>query len=384
MMKEKGGEFMRCLDKERLIGNLETRMRGNMDAAIIGSASLWVWQDGEAVYRKHFGPDASESAIYRLASMTKPITAVAVLQQIEAGKLALTDTVDRFYPEFRNTPMVAVQNGKLVEVGRPEKLPTVMHLLTHSSGIGGGEAESLQHRAKTAEDNALLQNSVRYFAASGLNYEPFTNVVYSGTAAFDVLAGILERVTDMPYDEYLKTAILDPCGMADTTFAPTAAQWQRMIPMHDRVDGKNAVGYTWDGCVFENVPVTHFLGGAGLASTLEDYSHFARMLLQDGEFEGNRILKPESVRLMATPHVPQWLMPRPKRWGLAVKVVTSPEYGRLPLGCFGWSGAYGTHFWVDPENRIAAIYMKNSRHDGGGDAITSAEFEEDVTNSLKG
>ena len=359
-------------------------MRDNMDANIIGNASLWVWQDGEEVYRNHFGSEASEYTIYRLASMTKPITSVAALQQIEAGKLALTDTVDKFYPEFRNTPMVGAVNGQLVEIGKPERMPTVMHLLTHSSGIGGGEVESLQHRAKTTEDNATLQNAVGYFALSGMNYEPFTNVAYSGTAAFDVLAGILEKITDMPYDEYLKIAIFEPCGMADTTFAPTDAQWQRMIPMHDRVDGKSTIGHTWEGCVFENVPVTHFAGGAGLASTLEDYTHFARMLLQKGEFGGNRVLKPESVRLMGTPHLPHWLMPRPKRWGLAVKVVTSPEYGRLPLGCFGWSGAYGTHFWVDPENKIAAIYMKNSRHDGGGDAVTSAEFEEDVTNALKG
>ena len=375
---------MQYLDREKLVENLETRMRGNMDANIIGNASLWVWQAGEEVFRRHFGPEASETSVYRLASMTKPITAVAALKQIEAGKLNLTDTVEKFCPEFRNAPMVAVENDKLVEVGKPKNLPTVMHLLTHTSGIGGGVAESLQHRNKTAADNATLQNSVHYFAASGLNYEPFTNVVYSGTAAFDVLAGILERITDMPYDEYLKTAIFEPCGMVDTTFAPTASQWERMIPMHDRVDGKSVPGHTWDGCVFENVPVTHFAGGAGLASALEDYTHFARMLLQGGEFGGNRILKPESVALMATPHVPQWLMPRTKRWGLAVKVVTDVEYGRLPLGCFGWSGAYGTHFWVDPENRIAAIYMKNSRYDGGGDAITSAEFEEDVTNALKG
>ena len=107
---------MHYLDREKLVKNLEIRMKANMDANIIGNASLWVWQDGEAVYRNHFGPDASEKAIYRLASMTKPITAVAVLQQIEAGKLALTDTVDKFYPEFRETPMVSVENGELVKL----------------------------------------------------------------------------------------------------------------------------------------------------------------------------------------------------------------------------------------------------------------------------
>lgn len=373
---------MRFLNQEKLKENIESRMKANMDACIIGGASVWVWQDGQELYRNHFGCGVSEKTIYRLASMTKPITAVAALKQIEAGKLSLSDTVDKFYPEFRDTPMVKVENGELVRVGKPEMLPTVMHLLTHTSGIGGGEVETIHHERMLPEDKASLQRAICCHAAYGMQYEPFTDVQYSGWAAYDVLAGIVEKITDMPYDEYLKTAIFEPCEMVDTTFEPNKEQWERMIPMHDRVDGKNTVGRTWDGCVFEDVPVTHFLGGAGLASTLEDYTHFAQMLLQGGEFEGNRILKPETVALMATPHVPETLMPRQKRWGLSVKVVTKEDYGRLPLGCFGWSGAYGTHFWVDPENKIAAIYMKNSRYDGGGDAITSAEFEEDVTGAL--
>lgn len=375
---------MRILDREKLKVNIESRMKSNMDACIIGGASVWVWQDGQELYRNHFGEGVGESTIYRLASMTKPITAVAVMQQIEKGRLALTDPVDKFYPEFRNAPIVKAENGKLITIGKLEKMPTIMHLLTHTSGLPGGEVESLQYSQMSDGDKASLQRTIRCHAALGLVFEPFSEYLYSGCAGFDVLAGILELVTDTPYDEYLSKAVLEPCRMVDTTFAPSAAQWERMISMHDRVDGKNAAGKIWDGCVFQAVPVTHFLGGAGLASTLEDYTHFARMLLQGGEFEGNRLLKPETVAQMATPHVPQWLMPRTKRWGLSVKVVTSPEYGRLPLGCFGWSGAYGTHFWIDPENHIAAIYMKNSRHDGGGDAVTSAEFEEDVTNALKG
>jgi CubicO group peptidase (beta-lactamase class C family) len=356
-------------------------MKANMDACIIGGASVWVWQDGRELYRNHYGSGVSEKTIYRLASMTKPITGVAVLQQIEAGKLALTDPVDKFYPEFRDMPLVKAENGELVRIGKPEKLPTVLHLLTHTAGFGG-EVESLHHQKMKTEDKAGLQRAIRCHGAYGIRFEPFSQVLYSGRAAFDILAGIVEILAQMPFDEYLQRYIFTPCGMTETTFAPTPDQWARMIPMHDRVDGKNAVGRTWDGCVFEDVPVTHFLGGAGLASTLEDYAHFARMLLQGGEFEGNRILKPETVALMATPHVPETLMPRQKRWGLSVKVVTREDYGRLPLGCFGWSGAYGTHFWVDPENKIGAIYMKNSRYDGGGDAITSAEFEEAVTGAL--
>lgn len=374
---------MRYLDEKRLTTNIETRMRGNMEAGIIGGASVWVWQDGKEMYRRHFGEGVSEKTVYRLASMTKPITGVAAGKLIEEGKLSLQDPVDKFFPEFRELPIVALENGRLVKIGKPEKLPTVLNILTHTSGFGG-EIEGVQQRQIDPQSNAALQNTVRYFADAGIGFEPFTNVQYSGRAAFDVLSGIIERITDMPYDEYLKQTIFDPCGMVDTTFAPTKEQWERMIPMHDRVDGKACVSSTVDGCVFENVPVTHFAGGAGLASTLEDYTHFARMLLCGGEFDGNRVLKPETVKLMATPHVPQSLMPKMKRWGLSMKVVTSTDYGRLPLGCFGWSGAYGTHFWVDPENKITAIYLKNSRYDGGGDAITSAEFEADVTNALKG
>ena len=374
---------MRYLDETRLASNIEIRMRGNMEAGIIGGASVWVWQDGLELYRRHFGEGVSDKTVYRLASMTKPVTGVAAMKLVETGKLRLNDPVDKYFPEFQGIPMVALENGRLVKTGKPEKLPTVLHLLTHTSGFGG-EVEGVQQRQIDARSNATLQNAVRYFAEAGIGFEPFTNVMYSGRAAFDVLAGIIERITDMPYDEYLKETVFDPCGMVDTTFAPTKEQWERMIPMHDRVDGKACPGSTVDGCVFENVPVTHFAGGAGLASTLEDYTHFARMLLNGGEFAGNRILKPETVALMATPHVPQSLMPKMKRWGLSMKVVTQENYGRLPVGCFGWSGAYGTHFWVDPENKITAIYLKNSRYDGGGDAITSAEFEADVTNALKG
>ena len=177
-------------------------------------------------------------------------------------------------------------------------------------------------------------------------------------------------------------SIFVPCRMKDTTFSPTAEQWERMVTVHDYVNGQAVVGETHAGCVFVDLPTTHPLGGAGLISTLDDYSNFAEMLLRGGCFEGNRVLTEKSVRLMATPQVSHALQPKPKRWGLAVKVVTDESYGRLPVGAFGWSGAYGTHFWVDPANRITAVYMKNSHYDSGGDAVTANNFEEDVTAAL--
>ena len=106
------------------------------------------------------------------------------------------------------------------------------------------------------------------------------------------------------------------------------------------------------------------------------------MLLNDGIFEGKRIVSTESVTAIHTTQISEEIMPGDQQWGLSVRIVTKPEYKNLPVGAYGWSGAYGTHFWIDPANKITAIYMKNSSHDGGSGAVTAANFECDVTNSL--
>lgn len=155
------------------------------------------------------------------------------------------------------------------------------------------------------------------------------------------------------------------------------------IPQYDKIDGTGAVYPMKPGCVFDETPCTHFLGGAGLISSLDDYIRFAQMLLRGGEINGNRILSENTVKFMSEPQVPESIMHGNERWGLGMRVITSDEYKYLPKGTFGWSGAYGTHFWVDPVNGITAVYMKNSVYDGGSGAITAANFEKDVFNSLK-
>ena len=125
------------------------------------------------------------------------------------------------------------------------------------------------------------------------------------------------------------------------------------------------------------------MGGAGLVSTLEDYSHFTDMLMNGGVYGGKRLLSEASIGNMATPRISEYKRNRTRYWGLSVRVITTEEYRVLPVGAFGWSGAYGTHFWIDPVNRIEAIYLKNSRFDGGSGAVTSANFEKDVFDSLK-
>ena len=261
---------------------------------------------------------------------------------------------------------------------------TLWHLLTHTSGIGGGAIGSKQLQMMNELQKGSLQQAVAYYAEMGLQFEPGSAVLYSGVPGFDVVAAIVERVADCDFEDYLRQRILAPCNMIDTTFVPSKEQWARMVTMHDYADGKAFVGKTVPGCVFEDIPTSHVLGGAGLISTIGDYENFAEMLLAGGVFEGTRVLSEQSVQKMATPQVSFAIQPKPKRWGLSVKVVTDESYALLPVGSYGWSGAYGTHFWVDPANRITAIYMKNSQYDGGGGSVTELHFEEDVTAAFTG
>jgi CubicO group peptidase (beta-lactamase class C family) len=165
---------------------------------------------------------------------------------------------------------------------------------------------------------------------------------------------------------------------------PNEEQEGRIIDMHQKQDGKNAVYDMPKGCIFEDFPKEHYLAGAGLLSTLHDYSNFAKMLLNKGEINGKRILSQESVKLLSTPQIPKELMPVPSpgRWGLGVKVIADDTHPTLPKGAYGWSGAYGSHFWVDPENEIYAVFMKNSRFDGGSSNESSINFEKAVYQKL--
>ena len=155
-----------------------------------------------------------------------------------------------------------------------------------------------------------------------------------------------------------------------------------MIAMHNRVDGVNCIEKMIENCVFSVVPCTHYLGGAGLVSTLADYSKFAQMLLNKGKTPTKQIIREDTFRLLHTPFVSEDIMPGSERWGLGVRVIVSEDYGTLPVGAFGWSGAYGTHFWIDPINDIAAVYMKNSLFDGGAANESARNFEKAVNDAF--
>ena len=206
--------------------------------------------------------------------------------------------------------------------------------------------------------------------------------MYSGTGSFDVLTKIIEIVSGMDYLSFLKKEVFEPCGMVDTTFEPTESQQARMVAMHDRKDGENVVSQMPAGCIFEIYPSTHYLGGAGLVSTLSDYGKFAKMLLNQGKTENGELLKEKTFKQLCTAQVPKSIMPGNARWGLGVRVITEDSHPNLPKGSFGWSGAYGTHFWIDPVNKIFAVFMKNSKVDGGAGNESAVKFEKAVYSSF--
>ena len=321
-----------------------------------------------------------EKTLFRLASMTKPITAVAALILVERGLIDLYDTVEKYLPEFSDIKIISPDsNGNFTVISEPSKKVRIINLLNHTSGIGTNP-EKMQ--LMTDNDRKSTDNFLSFLLKHGLDFEPETRQAYSGTGAFQVLVKIIEKVTKTDYQTFLKEEIFKPLDMNDTDFIPNETQWKEFISLHNQRNGENIEEVTEKNCIFRNFPCTHCLGGAGLFSNLEDYSKFAKFLLNDGKIGDKQLIKPETLRLMRTPQVSENIMGGNERWGLGVRVITSPDYGNLPVGTYGWSGAFGSHFWIDIENKIAAVFMKNSLFDGGSANESARNFEKAVNDSL--
>lgn len=382
---------MKALNRKKLEKNILNSIRSDMENKNLSGAAAYVLQDGQdicSIYEGYASLETSaklnQSSLFRLASMTKPVTATAVLIQAEKGKLSLEDDIAKYLPGFSNMYV-----GKLDDAGNPVpdyKLDgkiTITHLLTHTSGILSAAVGDRQAQAMTGDDRKDLASAVDFYAEKTLlGFAPMQRQAYNGTAAYNILARIVELTADMSFREFVDKNILLPLHMTNTTFSPNESQWANMVTLYNKADGA-LLPVDMGLHVFGDWPVSCSLGGAGLCGSLEDYVNFAAMLLNDGRTPEGRILKQESVTAMRTPYVPQELMEpgRKESWGLGVRVINSDK-GILPNDSFGWSGAYGTHFWIDRRNRIVAVYMKNTIHDGGSGAATARQMEKDVMDAM--
>ncbi len=382
---------MKRFDPAALAARLDAHIAAESALAHFGGIGLCVAQGGNILYKKYHGcksyatgkpltDENGDTTLFRLASMTKPITAVAALIQVGRGLLNLDEPIENLMPEFSDMRIGKLdEDGNITDAGPATVKLTPRILLNHTNGLGTHEMGARQIACMKPEDTQDLCHAVAYISRSYLSFNPSDEQMYSPLWAFDVLARLVELTSGTDFVAFLKKNVLEPCGMKDTTFDPTPEQWSRMIAMHGLAE-KDGVPCSADmpmfpGAVFESVLPCWPLGGAGLASTLPDYIRFADMLRRGGiTADGVRVLPEALVRDMGTPHVPQHIMPQTERWGLGVRVI-EPSHPCMPAGSFGWSGAYGSHFWVDPENDLIFVLMRNSRYDGGAGTPTLCRLE---------
>jgi CubicO group peptidase (beta-lactamase class C family) len=314
-------------------------------------------------------------AIFRIASMTKPITSVAILMLYEENKLFLTDPVSKFIPAFKGSQVM--EDGKPVPARRAI---TIRDLLTHRSGItygflnggavGGGYRKNGVTDGLTSTTMTLEEN-VNKLAAEPLVSQPGAAFNYS--LSTDVLGRVVEVASGQPLNVFFRERIFKPLKMNDTDFIVPEAKWSRLVNVYSP-DGKGGIRPMQDPESFGNTHMspwayykdgkTYFSGGAGLASTAGDYARFANMLLGGGALDGVRLLSPKTIELMTANHSAELPQPLPlvgpgKYWGLGVQVVADLAATQTlgSLGMYGWSGIYGTNFWIDPEEKLVSIMM---------------------------
>lgn len=305
-------------------------------------------------------------SLFRMASMTKPVIGTAMMMMLEEGKIELGDPVSKYIPEFKDMKVAILQTpgGRGPGAAPPkfytvpaERPITIKDLLTHTSGLSSGpmgQSEAAKVRRKPDEK---LSDYIPRLGSTPLEFQPGTHWMYSPSDGFDVLARIVEIASGMPLNVFLKQRIFDPLDMTDTSHYPTDAQMPRLVTAYQKTD-KGLVKTQNSLSMSSKV---YFAGGGGLISTVDDYSHFAQMLANGGELYGHRLLSPRTVKLMSSVHIPYTLPGRTlgEGFGLSVRVMQDAVVGnhRVSDGSFGWSGAYGTHFWIDPKEEVVAVMM---------------------------
>jgi CubicO group peptidase (beta-lactamase class C family)/type 1 glutamine amidotransferase len=302
-------------------------------------------------------------SIFWIASMSKPITATAVLMLMEDGKLSLDDPIAKYVPELAD---LKTAYGKTARI-------TLRHLLTHTSGMG----EATDEEAKGAQK---LSDLVPIFASKPLAFEPGSKWKYCQSGIL-TLGRIVEIVSDMPFEVFLRKRIFDPLGMKDTTFYLSEAQMPRWVIPAKR--GGTQLVPAEIGLLYGHPPTwcDHYpASNGGLFSTAPDYARFAQMLLNGGVLDGRRYLTAESVHMMSTVQTGELVtgFTSGNGWGLGVCIVRQPQgvTEMLSPGTFGHGGAYGTQFWIDMKRGVALIMMiQRSNFENADDSPVRLAFQ---------
>ena len=290
--------------------------------------------------------------IFRIYSMSKPITSVAVMMLYEEGRFQLGTPVSKFIPEFEN---MKVYNEDQTEILDAKKKITIKHLLMHTAGLtygwGNKPVDARYKEANIFERGTMLTDMVKKLGDIPLVHEPGERWTYG--VSTDVLGYLVEVVSGMPFDQFLRNRLFEPLGMIDTGFSVPPEKVDRFAALyrHNRREGQKK--RVERDAPLANDELSFFpSGGGGLVSTAADYMRFSQMLLNGGELDGVRILGKKTVELMRYPHHDDW-------FGLGFRVVTRKNSPNIldSVGNFSWGGAAATTFWIDPEEKLIGLLM---------------------------
>ncbi len=316
----------------------------------------------------------TKDAVFRIASMTKPVTGVAIMMMMEEGRLTITDPVSKYIPSFKDLRVAVAEPKRRTASAAGGDEPaalkyyatpaqreiTIRDLLTHVSGLASGAMsnDSIRRPEIARKPTDTLADYIPRLGRSLLEFQPGSRWSYSPQAGFDTLGRIVEITSGMPFDQFLRQRVFDPLGMKDVAFYPTEALEPRLVTAYQLDPKGRMTKNTNPGSMQSKV---YFMGSGGLITTAEEYAKFAQMLVNGGELNGKRILSPRTVAYMASVHASDTLEGRVpgEGFGLSVRVVRDAvaSGSRVSDGSFGWSGAYGTHFWVDPKEDLIAVMM---------------------------
>ena len=374
------------LDPDRL-ARLDAALESYVESGTLPGAVALVASRGETVYLKAVGSRDREAEdpleaddIFRIASQTKALVSVAIMILQEDGRLLISDPVGRHLPEYQETTVASANPDGTYDIVPARRPITIRHLLTHTAGIGYGQGPATEEWAEAeitgwyfAHREEPIRETVRRMASLPFDAQPGERWVYG--YATDILGAVVEVASGVPLDEFLRTRIFEPLGMADTHFYLPPEKEDRLTAVYSAGDGgltraPDPGGMVGQGAYLDG-PRMSFSGGAGILSTAADYARFLQMMLNGGKLGDARILSPKSVELMTVDHLGGLLVRNVNDtgalfgaepgvgFGLGFRVVDDlGARGALgSAGEYGWGGAYHSSYWVDPKEELVVVYL---------------------------
>lgn len=343
-----------------VLGEIDQVMTEGIEAGEIIGCNAMILKDDKICYYQQWGQQdkrkdvpVSRDAIWRIYSMTKPITSIAAMQLVEQGKLDLDGAVSEHIPEFANMKVLVEKDGKFTEEDAKREI-TVRDLLRHSSGLsyglfGSSEVDKRYVKAGILLTTPDLKSMAERLGKIPLKHQPGAQFEYS--ISTDMLGYLVEVVSEQRFDEYLNEHIFQPLSMQDTYFVLPEDKQSRFAEMYrPSRDGSLKPAPRRSSLSYLKQDNRFFSGGGGLCCSIDDYMQFCRMLLNKGQLDGKQIVSEESLKEMWTNQLGD-LETSSSRFKFGLGFSISPE------GDYSWGGIAGTRFWVNPEKNLAMIYM---------------------------